>query len=206
MKMRIENHIHICHIVLYPFEKGWNAAKSFRDFNELFGEGTISKSQVEKWFKKFKSGDISFADENGRGRPSNFDDQALLAVMEENESLTTRMLAEDFNVDQSHRSSSQKARKSMDGSLTTSPTTTKRIFTDMLQRNEKTPFLKNLDTEEESWLLFKNVKERRFAFCQVFHPKEYRKASTVRRECGVFHLSITFADWSFAKKFVEIAK
>ena len=36
---RIENHIHIHHIMLYLFEKGWNAAQSFHDLNELFGEG-----------------------------------------------------------------------------------------------------------------------------------------------------------------------
>ena len=49
MKMRIENHIHIRHIMLCHFEKGWNAAQSFRHLNELYGEGTISKSQVERW-------------------------------------------------------------------------------------------------------------------------------------------------------------
>ena len=97
--MRIENHIHIRHIMLYHFEKGWSAAQSYRDLNELFGEGTISKSQVKRWFKKFKSGDTNLADEEGRGRLSNFNDQALLAAVEENESLTTRMLTEDFNVD-----------------------------------------------------------------------------------------------------------
>ena len=36
MKMHIENHIR--HIMLYHF-----------DLNELFGQGTISKSQVERW-------------------------------------------------------------------------------------------------------------------------------------------------------------
>ena len=66
--MRIENHIHISHIMYaLSFEKGWNAAQSFRDLKEPFGEGTISISQVEKCFKKFKSGDINFADEEGRG-------------------------------------------------------------------------------------------------------------------------------------------
>jgi transposase len=101
MKMRIENYIHIRHIMLYHFEKGWKAAQSFRDLNELFGEGIISKSQVEKWFQKFKSGNTILADEEGRGRPSNFDDQELLAAVEEDESLTTRILAENFNVDHS---------------------------------------------------------------------------------------------------------
>ena len=69
--------ISIFAIFTYHFEKSWNAPQSFRDLNELFGEGTISKRQVEKWFKTFKSGDTNLADEEGRGRPSNFDDQAL---------------------------------------------------------------------------------------------------------------------------------
>ena len=99
--MRIKNHLHIRHIMLYHFEKGWSAAQSFRDLNELYGEGTISKSQAERWFKKFKSGDTNLADEEGRGRPSNFEDLALLAAVEEDESLTTRMLAENFNVNHS---------------------------------------------------------------------------------------------------------
>ncbi|KZC07153.1 Histone-lysine N-methyltransferase SETMAR [Dufourea novaeangliae] len=87
--MRVENHSHIRHIMLYHFEKGWKAAQSFRDLNELFGKGTISESQCREWFARFKSGDTSLEDKSGRGRPSDFDDQALLAAVEEDESLTT---------------------------------------------------------------------------------------------------------------------
>lgn len=82
--MRIEKHIHIR--------------------SRVEGEGTMIKSQVERWFKKFKKfkfSDTSLPDKEGRGRPSNFDDQALLAAVEADESLTTRLLAEDFNVDHS---------------------------------------------------------------------------------------------------------
>ena len=59
-----------------------------------------------------------------------------------------------------------------------------RIFTDFLQRNEQTPFLKNLVTGDESWLLFKNVKRRNVCVS----PKGIRKPSTVRSQCGVCHL------------------
>ena len=76
--MRVDNHIHIRHIMLYHYEKGWKAAQSFRDLNELFGEGTISESQCREWFARFKSGDTSLEDKSGRGRSSDFDDQALL--------------------------------------------------------------------------------------------------------------------------------
>ena len=36
--MLLDNHTHIRHIILYHFEKGWSAAQSLRDLNELFGE------------------------------------------------------------------------------------------------------------------------------------------------------------------------
>ena len=75
--------------------------KSFRYISKLFGKGTISKSQVEKLFKKFKSDDTNLEDEEERGRPPNFDDQALLPAVDKDESFTSRMLAEDFNVDHS---------------------------------------------------------------------------------------------------------
>jgi hypothetical protein len=89
--MRVENHVHIRHIMLYHFEKGHKAAEAFRDLNELFGEGTIGERQVRRWFERFKSGDTSLEDEGGRGRPSDFDDQALLDAVEEDESLTTQL-------------------------------------------------------------------------------------------------------------------
>ena len=45
--------------------------------------------------------DTNLADEEGRGRPTNIDDQALLVAIEDDESLTTRILPEDFNVNHS---------------------------------------------------------------------------------------------------------
>ncbi|KAK6761679.1 hypothetical protein RB195_022675 [Necator americanus] len=99
--MRLENHTHIRQIMLYHYEKGWTSAQTFRDLNELFGKGTITDSAVRMWFIRFKSGDTSLEGKEGRGRPSDFDGQALLKAVEEDESLTTRMLAEDFNVNQS---------------------------------------------------------------------------------------------------------
>ena len=44
--MRVDNHTHIRHIILYHFEKGHTATEAFRNLNELFGEGTISERQV----------------------------------------------------------------------------------------------------------------------------------------------------------------
>uniref|UniRef100_A0A1A9V908 HTH_48 domain-containing protein n=1 Tax=Glossina austeni TaxID=7395 RepID=A0A1A9V908_GLOAU len=49
--MCVDTYTHTRHIVLHHFEKGWRAAQSFRDLNELFGEGTISESRYRKWFE-----------------------------------------------------------------------------------------------------------------------------------------------------------
>ena len=65
--MRVDNHVHVRHIMLYHFEKGWKATESARDINELFGEGTIGERMVQKWFKRFKDGDTSLKDEEERG-------------------------------------------------------------------------------------------------------------------------------------------
>ena len=80
--MRIDNHIHIRHVVLYHYEKGWTAVKSFRDINE-FDEGTISESQCRELFSRLKFGYTNLEDNSGRGRLSDFDDQALLAAVEQ---------------------------------------------------------------------------------------------------------------------------
>uniref|UniRef100_A0A1B0BU31 beta-ketoacyl-[acyl-carrier-protein] synthase I n=1 Tax=Glossina palpalis gambiensis TaxID=67801 RepID=A0A1B0BU31_9MUSC len=73
MEMRADDHTHIHNIKLCYLEIGWKAAQSFRDLHELFSKGTIRGR-------------------SGRGRPSDFDDQALLATLERDESLATRML------------------------------------------------------------------------------------------------------------------
>lgn len=58
--------------MIYHFEKDWNITQSFRGVDELCGTcGTISKTQVERWNKKFKSGDTNLVGAFGsreRGR------------------------------------------------------------------------------------------------------------------------------------------
>lgn len=177
--MRVENSIHIRHIMLYHYEKKWKSAQSFRDLTDLFGEGCISKSQCRMWFARFKSGDTSLEEKDGRGRPSDFDDEALLTAVEEDESVTTRILAEDFNVNHStivrrlkklgmvwkkagwvpHELSDHNKAERV------------RIFTDLLQRNKEAPFLKNLVTGDESWILFHNVKRKKVCVSPGVTPK-----------------------------------
>ena len=86
--------------------------------------------------------------------------------------------------------SSEKYGNWLDGSPTNSPITERvRIFTDLMQRNEQTRSWRISSLGMNHGFSSKTLKERRFGFRQVFHPKEYRKASTAKKQCGVCHLS-----------------
>uniref|UniRef100_A0A914EHU1 Mos1 transposase HTH domain-containing protein n=1 Tax=Acrobeloides nanus TaxID=290746 RepID=A0A914EHU1_9BILA len=71
---------------------------SCREINEVFGDGTIDHRTCYEWFNRFKSGDTSLEDKEGRGRPVEIDFKALLEAVENDQGLTTRMLAEQFGV------------------------------------------------------------------------------------------------------------
>nr|CDJ96098.1 Transposase domain containing protein [Haemonchus contortus] len=169
--------------MLDHFEKGWKAADSFRDLNELYGDGIISQSQVERWFKKFKTGNTNLEDEEGRGRLSDFNVQALLAAVEEDESMTTRMLAEEFNANQStlvRRLKRLEKVWKLSGWVPhefsdSNKTERVRIFTDLGQLNERAPFLKNIVTGDEPWLLFKNLKRKKVCVSPGVDPKRTPK-------------------------------
>ena len=161
MTMRIENHIHILHIKLYYFERCWNAALSFSDLNKLFDDGTINKSQVERWFKKFKSGDTKL--KKGKSSSIKFWRTGTSANRGRKRKLDNQHVGRRLQCGPiDHRSSSQKARKNMkiDELYENYKAERVRIFNHLLQRNKQSPFLKNL-TGGEAWLLFKNVKRKK---------------------------------------------
>ena len=152
--MPIEKYIHINHVILYYFEKDWNFSQSFCEINRLFGKRTISRGHVKIQFKKFRYSDTNLEDEGGRSLQSNFDNQGLLAAVEEYESLTTRILSKDFNFDNSiivrHPKKLGKVWKlvrCLRYKLSDKNKAKRvRIFPYLLQRNWPTQFLKNLDT------------------------------------------------------------
>ena len=99
--MPIPNHTEIRYVMLNHFKKKWTSGQSYSDLVATYGEEAISKSTVEKWFARFRSGDTNVEDKEREGRPSELDDDALLEAVEADESWTTRMLAEEFGVDHS---------------------------------------------------------------------------------------------------------
>ena len=85
-------------ILLYEFKMGRKATETTCNINQIFGQGTVNERTAQRWFKKFRNGDESLEDEEGRGRSSVIDNNKLRAIMEANPHKTTRDVAEELNV------------------------------------------------------------------------------------------------------------
>ncbi|RLU15305.1 hypothetical protein DMN91_012299, partial [Ooceraea biroi] len=82
----------------YEFRRGTTGSETARNINAVFGEGSTTKATMGNWFKNFRDGDFSLANEP-RGRPkTKVDNDHLRAVVESDPSQSTRELASIFNV------------------------------------------------------------------------------------------------------------
>ncbi|EZA62268.1 Histone-lysine N-methyltransferase SETMAR [Ooceraea biroi] len=82
----------------YEFRRGTTVSETARNIDAVFGEGSTTKATVGNWFKNFRDGDFSLANEP-RGRPkTKVDNDHLRAVVESDPSQSTRELASIFNV------------------------------------------------------------------------------------------------------------
>ena len=60
----------------------------------VYGEGVIGESTARKWFAKFKNGNFDIDDTPRSGRPSEFDEDHLKALLKKESCQTSRELAE----------------------------------------------------------------------------------------------------------------
>ncbi|KAL0274338.1 UNVERIFIED_CONTAM: hypothetical protein PYX00_006789 [Menopon gallinae] len=93
--------IHFRHVMLWEFKQGNSATATAQKLCSVYGEGAITDRAVRNWFVKFRSGDTTLKDEPRAGRPSDFDDNIVKSVLEENPRQSTRELAERLNTSQS---------------------------------------------------------------------------------------------------------
>jgi len=88
--------VRVC--LLYDFKVGLSAAASSHRICQAFGESAVNERSLRHWFLKFRSGEVSLADEPRSGGPHVLDDEALKAAIVEDSGLTCDELAERFHV------------------------------------------------------------------------------------------------------------
>lgn len=89
---------HIRHCLLFEYELGHSAAEAQRHICQALGQDVISSRACEKWFKRFRSGDMSLEDRPRSGRPSQLDSSALRELVEADPRQTSRSMAAALGV------------------------------------------------------------------------------------------------------------
>ncbi|CAD5217592.1 unnamed protein product [Bursaphelenchus xylophilus] len=90
---------HMRAIILYEFKTGHSAIEANRNINKAFGEGTITKFQVQQWFMRFRGGDSSVRDrKGGRKLLLRHCEEDLIDALIENPKITLQKLSEMFGV------------------------------------------------------------------------------------------------------------
>ncbi|UYV61928.1 hypothetical protein LAZ67_1007092 [Cordylochernes scorpioides] len=82
---------HFRHLLCFAFHRGQKAAEAARDISNLYVKGDIGKRAPQKWFAKFKNGDLDLEDTPRSGRPSEFVEEHLKALLKV-DGQTTRVL------------------------------------------------------------------------------------------------------------------
>lgn len=155
-------------LLLYDYRSNKKAAKSITDINAAFGPDTVTRSTAYDWYKRFE-GDQDLEDRPRTGRPSEFDDDALLQALETNNRQTTRELAEALNFSQTaivnhlaqlgkrpklgcwvpHKLNDHDRDRRVETALS------------LLSRSRRTDWLDSVVTGDEKWCLYANIRRKR---------------------------------------------
>ena len=176
---------HFWHIILYYFKKGKNATETQKKICAVCGKGAVTDPTCQKWFAKFPAGDFSLDDAPRSGRPVEVDSDQIQILIENNQHYTTQEIANILKISKSstenhlhklgyvNRFDVWIPRKLSEKNLLD------RISTcnSLCKRKENVPFLKQIVTGDEKWILYNNVERKRFWGKRNEPPPTTSKAS-----------------------------
>ena len=89
-----ENKVHFRHLLVFYFRKGKNAVKTVRTISAFYGEGSVAKRTVRKWFVRFNSGKFDLEDREHSSSPLVADDGLMRILIKNNRRQRTQHIAE----------------------------------------------------------------------------------------------------------------
>ncbi|KAF2351104.1 hypothetical protein FHG87_018137 [Trinorchestia longiramus] len=153
-------------LMLHEFKLGHNASEASANINRAWGEESTRDRTVRRWFGKFRSGDESLKDEEGRGRLGSLENEQLHAVVEQNPRQSVREMSQTLGVSiatVSHHlkiiGKVKKLDKWVPHELNENQKLRRFEVCSMLSlRNTNDPFLDRIVTCDEKWFLYDNRK------------------------------------------------
>ena len=161
---------HLRHIMLCYFKEDKNATETQKKkICAVYGEGAVTDRTCQKWFAKFCAGDFSLDNDPWSGRPVEVDSNQIETLTENNQHYTTREIADVLRISKSsvenhlhqigyvHHFDVWVLHKLSEKNLLDCIST----CYSQLKRNENIPFLKQIVTGDEKWILYNNVERKR---------------------------------------------
>lgn len=155
---------HIRHCLLYEFDLGTNASDAANRLKSIYDDNSLSVAQCYRWYERFRNGNRSLEDNPKSGRPSLVDNQILRQLVESDPRKSCEELAHKMSVDrETIRDHLHQIGKSfragiwMPYKLSENQKSLRiTLCNSNLIRNEKNPFLKQIITSDEKWVMYDN--------------------------------------------------
>lgn len=160
---------HFRHIAFFYFKKGKTAAETHRKLIRVYGKDAITERTCQNWFINFRSGNFLMEDRPRSGRPVLLNEDKLKEIIENDRHITVREIAMKLNLSKTTIADhikkmgySKKLDVWVPHMLSEFQLIQRMNICDMLlKRNQSNPFLKNLITGDEKWIVYDNVQRKR---------------------------------------------
>lgn len=163
------NKEHLRHVMILLFNQKKKASECHRILVETYGDLAPTVKTCERWFQSFKRGDFDVTDKKRENRPKKFEDVELQSLLDEDNTQTQQMMAEQLNVTRQAISDRlramgkiQKVGKWVPHELNERQMEKRKTVCEMLLlRHERKGFLHRVVTGDEKWIYFQNPKRKK---------------------------------------------
>ena len=156
---------HLRHCMLFHFRSGFNATIATTKICDVYGD-VLKVNKCQRWFRKFSNNDFDLSDNDRSGRPVEFDNDALKALVETDPKMSIQEIANTLQTTwstvQRHLHEIGKVYRQgiwVPHQLSEMNKEQRRtICTSLLCRQRNDPFLTRVVTGDEKWVLYSNKK------------------------------------------------
>ena len=155
--------------MLYYFKKGKNATETHKKICSVYGEGAVTDRICQKWFAKLSAGDFSLDHAPQLSKPVEVDSDQIESLIENNQHYTTWERADILKISKSSAENHLHQLGYVNCFDVCVPhKLSKKNLLDrisardsLLKCHENVPFLKQIVTGDEKWILYNNVEQKR---------------------------------------------